>query len=78
VKKYNTIYRKEYSILIDKLIAARNEAGLTQIQVAEKIGWRQDYISKLESKQRRIDIIELYDFAKIYNKPMSYFIDHLK
>jgi len=78
VEKYNTIHRKEYGILIDKLIKARKDAGLTQAQAADLLGWRQDYISKLESKQRRVDVIELADFAKIYKKPIDFFIDHLK
>ncbi|MES0488444.1 MAG: helix-turn-helix transcriptional regulator [Leptospirales bacterium] len=72
------MHQKEYGLLIDKLIQARLEAGLTQEEAGKKLGWRQDYISKLESKQRRLDVIELADFAKIYKKPLEYFTGGLK
>ncbi len=78
MKSIKTIYREEYDILIKKLINARKECNLTQKQVGEKLGWRQDYISKLEAKQRRLDVLELHDLAKIYNKDILYFISHFK
>ena len=77
-KPQKTIYRKEYDTLIQKLIDTRKECNLTQQQVGDKLGWRQDYISKLESKQRRIDIIELSDLAKIYKKDIHFFISHIE
>ena len=77
-KSLKTIHRDEYDVLINKLIAARKDCNLTQKEVGDQLGWRQDYISKLEAKQRRIDIIELNDLAKIYKKDLSYFISHLK
>lgn len=76
-KALKTIHRNEYDILISKLIAARKECNFTQKEVGEHLGWRQDYVSKLEAKQRRLDIIELNDLAKIYKKDLSYFISHL-
>jgi transcriptional regulator with XRE-family HTH domain len=78
VEKYNTIHRPEYKVLIEKLIKARKEADLTQEEAADKLGWRQDYISKLENRQRRLDVIELADFAKAYGKPLEWFTEHLK
>ena len=77
-KPLKTIHRKEYEALIEKLINARKECNLTQKQAGDKLGWRQDYISKLESKQRRVDILELYDLANIYKKDITHFISHLK
>ncbi len=38
---------------------ARLEAGLTQSQVAEKINQTQSYVSKYESGEQRLDLIEL-------------------
>jgi len=35
----------------------------------------QSYISKIESGQRRLDIIQLKSFAKIYKKDLEYFIN---
>jgi transcriptional regulator with XRE-family HTH domain len=77
-KSVKSIFTPEYSEVIEKLINARKKADLTQLQVAEKLGWRQDYISKLENRQRRLDIIELSRLAKIYKKPLSYFTKGLQ
>ena len=38
---------------------ARTEAGLTQSQLAEKISQTQSYVSKYESGEQRLDLIEL-------------------
>ena len=48
--------------------------GLTQVQVAKKLGKPQSYVSKVESNERRIDVIELKTFAKIYKRSIQYFI----
>jgi transcriptional regulator with XRE-family HTH domain len=37
----------------------RLEADLTQTQLAEKIGQTQSYVSKYESGEQRLDLIEL-------------------
>ena len=51
-------------------------AGLTQAQVAEKLGKPQSYVSKVESGERRIDPIELARIASTYGKPISFFLGH--
>ncbi|MFA5113738.1 MAG: helix-turn-helix transcriptional regulator [Candidatus Margulisiibacteriota bacterium] len=57
-----------------KLIDARKAAGLDQVKVASKLGKSQSYISKIESGQRRLDIMQLKEFAVLYGKPLNYFI----
>jgi len=69
-----TIYSKEHKFLIQQLKKARIEAGFDQEQVAKLLGKTQSYISKIETGQRRIDVVQLKEFAKIYNKKTSYFL----
>lgn len=69
-----SIYKKEYKKVVDSLKKARHESGLTQAQVANKLGCHQSYISKIERMERRIDIIELKELAKIYKKQLDYFL----
>lgn len=69
-----SIYTKEYKIIIQKLKKARQSASLKQKEVAKKLGKPQSYISKIESGERRIDIVELKQLAKIYKKDISYFL----
>lgn len=67
------IHSPEYKYLLKKLLEARNAAGLTQVQVAERLDKPQSYVSKCESGERRLDVTELNLFAKIYNKPLDFF-----
>ena len=69
-----TIYTKEHKSLIERLVKARKESGLDQNDVARLLGKTQSYVSKLESGQRRIDVVQLKEFAKIYKKSLEYFI----
>jgi len=69
-----TIYSAEHKQLVQKLHEAREKAGLDQIGAAKLLGKSQSYISKIESGQRRIDLVQLKEFAKIYKKNISYFI----
>lgn len=70
-----TIFNEDYKILIKKLKEARFEIGLDQKQVADILKKTQSYVSKIESGQRRIDVIQLKSFAKIYKKDLNYFIN---
>ena len=70
-----TIYTKEYKVIIQKLKKARQSAGLKQNEVAKKLGKPQSYISKVESGERRIDIVELKQLSKIYKKDINFFLN---
>ena len=69
-----TIKTKEYAKFIEKLRKARLEAGLRQIEVAKKVKRPQCYISRVESGEYRLDILEVKRFAKIYKKSVEYFL----
>lgn len=69
-----TIRTKEYARFIEKLRKARLEAGLKQIEVAKKVRRPQSYISRVESGEYRLDILEVKKFAKIYRKKIKYFL----
>lgn len=69
-----TIRTKEYAVFIERMIKARKEAGLRQIDVAKKMRRPQSYISRVESGEYRLDILEVKKFAKLYNKEIHYFV----
>jgi transcriptional regulator with XRE-family HTH domain len=48
----------EYSALRDELKRVRKIAGMTQRELAEKLGVAHSWIAKVESGERRIDLIE--------------------
>ena len=68
-----SIYSREYKIIIQKLIDARIQSGTTQVQVAAKLKKPQSYISKIERRERRVDIVELKQLLKIYKKGLADF-----
>lgn len=69
-----TITTKEYASFIKRLRQARLGARLKQIDVAKKLKRPQSYISRVESGEYRMDILELKRFAKIYKKSIDYFL----
>ncbi len=69
-----SIYTKEHRKIIEGLKKTRQEAGLKQTEVAKKLGKPQSYISKIERGERRVDITELKQLAKIYKKDINFFI----
>lgn len=69
-----TIYSEGHKALVKKLIEAREARKLRQEDVAKLLGRTQSYISKIEAGQRRIDLIQLKEFAKIYKKNLDFFI----
>ena len=69
-----TIYSKEYKCLVGKLKKARKEAGLDQNKIAKMLKRTQSYVSKVESGQLRIDVVQLKELARIYKKNLTFFI----
>jgi transcriptional regulator with XRE-family HTH domain len=70
-----TIYSERHRTIVARLKKARLAAGLKQIDVAKKLRKQQSYISRCESGDHRLDVIELQTFAELYKKPLSYFVE---
>ncbi len=70
----NLIYSKKYRNVIQNLQKARQESGLTQIEVSKKIKKPQSFISKAERGKRRLDVVELEMFVKLYKKDLNDFL----
>ena len=63
-----------YRTFIERLRRAREMADMTQQQVARALGRPQSFVAKCESGERRIDVVELADFARLYRKPITFFV----
>ena len=50
--------------LIDRLVAARKAAGLTQVVLAGKLAKPQHFVSRYEVGDRRLDIVEYVYVAR--------------
>jgi transcriptional regulator with XRE-family HTH domain len=59
-------HTRQYERLLKALRQARKSAGLTQLDVAARLGSYASYVSKCESGERRIDVVELAEFCRLY------------
>lgn len=69
-----SIHTKEQAAFVARLKQAREDTGLTQVEVAKKLKCSQSYISKVESGELKVGAVELKQFAKIYNKDVGFFL----
>ncbi|MGO9603179.1 MAG: helix-turn-helix domain-containing protein [Candidatus Binataceae bacterium] len=69
-----SLHSEGYARFLERLRRARREAKLTQVQVAKRLARPQSYVSKCESGERRVDVIELVEFARLYRRPLEFFI----
>lgn len=74
MNKGDAAYQRAYQAFLKRLIRARQDAGLLQGEVARRIGKSHSFISKCELGERRLDIIELQQIAKIYGRTVNYFL----
>lgn len=58
-----TISSPLHTALVALIVSKRHHAGLTQEVVAKRLGRHQSFVATVESGQRRIDIVELFDFG---------------
>ena len=62
-----SIFTSAYRSFLELLIQIRKEKNITQVQLAQKLKKPQSYISKYESAERRLDIIETLEILKKLN-----------
>ncbi|HDC4530280.1 TPA: helix-turn-helix transcriptional regulator [Enterobacter asburiae] len=60
-----SVYSDEYQRVISALKKARKEKGITQAQLAEALGKPQSFIAKVESGERRLDVVEFVHLARL-------------
>ncbi|TPI09924.1 helix-turn-helix transcriptional regulator [Mesorhizobium sp. B4-1-3] len=60
-----TLGTQRHKSLIAMLIERREASGLTQTELAARLGEYQSFVARLESGQRRVDVVEFIDLAKI-------------
>lgn len=63
-----SVYSNEGAILAQTMMEARKDAGLHQADVATRMGKDQTIISNIERGQRRVDLIEFYEFANAVSR----------
>jgi len=65
---------KEEEVLRTLLSDLRGAANLRQIDLAERLGKPQSFVSKYESGERRLDLIELRQICRVLEISLSEFV----
>ena len=66
-----TIHDQRYIEVIALLRKARERSGRTQGEIAQMLGRPQSYVSKVETCERRVDVIELFQLCRIINVTLA-------
>jgi len=72
-----SIYSSHYQNLCRLLIEERKGRGLTQIDVAQRLRRPQSYVSKYESGERKISVIDLIEIARAIGFDVGKFVRQL-
>jgi len=59
-----SLFSASYTRFLALLKQARLEAGVTQDELARRLGRPQSFISKCESGERRVDVVEFLAFCR--------------
>lgn len=59
-----SVFSGKYDRFRQLLIEARKQAGLTQVELSERISRPQSFVSKYERGERRLDVIEFFEVAR--------------
>ena len=70
-----SIYTDEYSLLLEQLAALRQKSGVTQVELAQRLGQSQSFISKVERGDRRLDVIQLRTICQTLGTTLPEFIN---
>jgi transcriptional regulator with XRE-family HTH domain len=72
------IHTDDQDALCQILRQVRAQADLTQAELASKLGVPQSFVSKYESGERRLDILELREVCAALNLSLPAFVRRLE
>jgi len=72
------VFSPAYRRLRDWLVAGRQAQSLTQVQLAEKLGRPQSFVSKYERGERRLDFVEVFEIAQVLRIDVCHLVSELR
>ena len=63
-RSLTNVARAEWLHVVKALVCLREEAGLSQSELARRLGRRQSYVWKIENSQQRIDLLEMVEICR--------------
>lgn len=60
-----SLHSESYGQFVELLVKRRKASKLSQQAVGDALGWNQSIVAKIETCQRRIDVVELLQLASV-------------
>lgn len=73
-----SIFTEDYLVFLRCLRDARSRAGLTQVQLAERLDQTQSWVSKCERGERRLDVVEVRAFCRAMGLSLPSFLEEFE
>ena len=71
-----SVFTDAYTTVVESLIALRKASGVTQVELARRLGKPQQFVSAVERRERRVDVIEFCVIVRaIGGDPKAIFAD---
>ncbi len=71
----SSLHSQRYRVFREMLVKAREVAGLTQVEVALRLGKPQSFVSKYERGERRLDVTEFVELAEVLTIDLINFLE---
>lgn len=71
-------HHRDYQALLEVLRLLRQEAGVTQVALADRLDNTQTFVSKVERGERRLDLVEFVEWCEALElQPQAAFLTFL-
>ena len=67
----STLHHPLYQKIIQKLTFYRRDKGISQSELADELGLKQPEVSKIEKMERKIDLVEFFEWLRITKPEVS-------
>jgi transcriptional regulator with XRE-family HTH domain len=72
-----SVHHPRYQALQDRLVSLRKAAGLTQVQLALRLGVGQSYVSKIERGETYVDVLLYVDWCQVCGEKPGRVLDYM-
>lgn len=73
-----SIYTHEYAVVLRLLKETREKSGITQVELAKRLGQSQSFVCKVELGDRRLDVVQLRTILHALGMKLPQFVDRLE
>lgn len=59
-----SVFTDAYAFVVEYLLVLRKEKGVSQVELARRLGKTQQFVSLVERRERRLDVVEFCVFVR--------------